>query len=301
MSHTTANLLSQHVLPDIANIILEYLKFAGQFLRSEKIDARGIAALPNGEVACANDSLRIWSPQGVRHLGHTEGYQVNCILYLPSGMLVLATEAGPIMFYTLKGTLVRTVYMHSEAVVALVLLSGGHLASGSTDATICVWDVDAGVCICTHFNDWSVFALAALPKNRLASGGRMSTTIKIWNESSLEKSFAEPDPFGFIDVLETLPGGNLASGSASGKISVWDVDAGIILYELLGNTPRVYSLLSMDDLLLSISGGKLYVWNTKTRELVNTAEVFLYGFNCAMVSGDTLVYVGACRSVIWLE
>jgi hypothetical protein len=57
----------------------------------------------------------------------------------------------------------------------------------------------------------------------------------------------------------------------------------------------------MDDLLLSISGGKLYVWNTKTRELVNTAEVFLYGFNCAMVSGDTLVYVGACRSVIWLE
>jgi hypothetical protein len=300
----TLQLLEPYMMLDIANIILEYSEgFAGQFLRSERLGAKRIAALPNGEVAYVDGTLRIWNSRGTRHVGHVGPRCATCVLYLPNGMLAVGSSAGHIMIYTIGGIYTGSMWNHSESVVSLAALPNGRLASGSVDSDICVSDVESRVCLWTHHDDSAVFTLAALPSDRLASGGAGSSTIKIWRGPLLEKSLVEKDPIDAVDALATTSDGNLASASVRGHISVWDVDAGTTIYELPSNTHRVHSLLVMPGLLLSLSNnGRCYIWNTRTRELVNTIKVSTHEFDSAIVSDGQLVYVsGAHGRLVWLE
>ena len=67
------------------------------------------------------------------------------------------------------------------AVWSLAVLPNGHLASGSHDKTIKIWNPTDGIVIRTlsgHTD--AVIELAVLPNGHLASGSE-DKTIKIWN------------------------------------------------------------------------------------------------------------------------
>ena len=69
---------------------------------------------------------------------------------------------------------------HTDWIKCLVVLPNVHLASGSEDATIKIWDTNTGKQIKTlEGHTYGINSLAVLPNGYLASGSE-DTTIKIW-------------------------------------------------------------------------------------------------------------------------
>ena len=296
-------LLEQYVPLVIADIILEYSEgFAGKFLRSERLDASCIAALPNDELAYMTATwpmpeIRIWTTQGTRHITHIGRRDITRITYLPSGVLALGTESGDIILYGINGTYLGTLRMHNDVVYVLIPLPNGRIASGSTDSTIRVWGIDSRVCLWTHVCDSAVFALAALPNGRLASGGTQSSTISIWHGHSLETSLQSD----YIDSLVALSDGNLAAGLVSGEICVWNVELRTVIYKL-GNHPRIHSLIEMPGMIISISDkGRGYVWSADAHYLMSTFKISTYYFDSVVVSGDKIVYITKNGRGVWRD
>ena len=84
-------------------------------------------------------------------------------------------------FINLKFIFIQvTLSGHTSYVYSLAVLPNGHLASGSDDKTIKIWNPTDGSVIRTLSGHSSeVLALAVLPNGHLASGSYLD--IKIWN------------------------------------------------------------------------------------------------------------------------
>jgi len=111
---------------------------------------------------------------------------------------------------------------HTDSIYALVSLPNNRLASGSTDKTICIWDVDTGECLGVlkgHTN--SVSSLVALPNGHLASGSH-DKTIRIWDLTTSECVSVLKGHTRWVTSLAVLPDGRLISGSSDRTIRVWD-------------------------------------------------------------------------------
>ena len=78
-------------------------------------------------------------------------------------------------------TIMKERIFHEKTIIRKRKLRTNILASGSSDESIKIWNIDTGECIRTltgHTN--SVYSLQLLANNKLASGSS-DATIKIWN------------------------------------------------------------------------------------------------------------------------
>jgi len=74
---------------------------------------------------------------------------------------------------------------HSEDIASLSA-GGGRLVSGGTDCRVCVWDAASGACVAVMRgaqrggHSSNVYAVAALPGGRVASGGEDGGGVRVW-------------------------------------------------------------------------------------------------------------------------
>lgn len=95
---------------------------------------------------------------------------------------------------------------HRAAVVYLLELKDGQLASGSDDSTIKLWNVSSMKCIQTLSDHrGSVYCLCQLHNDRFASCS-MDFTIKIWNQNTFQcqTTLIQNDVIRFITQLSDL-------------------------------------------------------------------------------------------------
>ncbi len=156
--------------------------------------------LPDGNIACSGDSyIKIWNTNGnlIRTLDHHWSYPYH--------------------------------------VTSMVILKNGFLASGSSDATINIWNYTKGELIKSLSSSYyGVFGLAVLPQGYLASTSPDSNSYPYF------------------------------------KLSIWDVQSYSIIQNLEGHSNYASSLdVLKDGRLVSSALDGIKIWNTTTRTLTN--------------------------------
>jgi WD40 repeat protein/serine/threonine protein kinase len=161
-------------------------------------------------------------------------------------------------------------------VVALVVLPGGRVASGSGDK-IQIWDVESGRTVSSlEGHRLPVTALAVLPDGRLISAST-NDAIYVWPSDpeqprralvSSETGCAVEFP-GTVTVLAPLSDGRLIGGDDT--LYVWDIETGRVLVELRGHEEPVTTLgVLADGRVVVGDDDRLLIWDVERGQVQAT-------------------------------
>lgn len=198
----------------------------------------------------------------------------NCIAF--SHIYDVKTEKSSIYIRnTNRGFLITKLSGHRDAVLALVELRNGNLASGSSDNTIKIWNV----------NDWTlvrtleephcaeVLSLAVLKIGHLASGNSQGS-ILVWNADTgdLVKSIEAHE--SEVCSLVVLENGCLVSAGRDNAIKIWERVSFSLMRNIAGNDFSVRSLVVLKNGCLGSldASGRVKIWNSETGCLVRSLE-----------------------------
>ena len=167
---------------------------------------------------------------------------------------------------------------NDKSICCLKLLESNrnHLASGSSDARILIWD-----CLTSsrlhildgHDNGSWVACLTELPCGFLASGGGcFDGRIKVWDIANNKqihslKDFQKERYWNQIYSLKALPQSQdlFVTGSSDDVIKIWNARLGRCVKNLYGHTNAVTDLeFNLSNQLISCSkDGSIRIWEIK--------------------------------------
>ena len=153
---------------------------------------------------------------------------------------------------------------------------GTHLASGSQDKTVRLWDT-------TNKDEWTTLqkhtgwtnVLAFSPDGKLLASGSTDTTVQLWNIATGEPLVTLTGHLNSIIALAFSSDGNiLASGSTDGTVRFWNTGNGDPLSTpITGHTEWVKAVAFSNDgsTLASVAfNGVITFWDLKTSKKSNS-------------------------------
>lgn len=150
---------------------------------------------------------------------------------------------------------------HEQDIYSLDFASDGrHIASGSGDRTIRLWDIQENQCILTLAIEDGVTTVAISPDNRFVAAGSLDKSVRIWDTQTgvlVERTEGEQGHKDSVYSVAFSPDGrNLVSGSLDKTIKMWELNnAGF--YNRAGNQPKsgkcVKTFEGHKDFVLSVA------------------------------------------------
>lgn len=107
--------------------------------------------------------------------------------------------------------------------------NGRHIASGSGDRTVRLWDMETGVQIVTLAIEDGVTTVAISPDGRFVAAGSLDKSVRVWEAATglLVERLEGPD--GHKDSVYSVAfapnGRDLVSGSLDRTIKMWELSA----------------------------------------------------------------------------
>lgn len=216
-----------------------------------------------------------------------------------SGRLVTVSPPAWECLHVLEG--------HSGIVTAVALSPDGSLiASGSTDKTIKLWDLETGKLIHTFpgrsllVRDGHTDRISALlftPDGRTLVSGSDDCTIRFWDMAALRQVHAITGHGWVISALAASQHENmLASGGGEGLISLWDLETTEAIIDLGKHRDRITALLISPDGNTLVSGSTdktVKLWDLRTDRLITTLRGFSEPITALAISPDWRTLISA--------
>jgi WD40 repeat protein len=210
--------------------------------------------------------------------------------------------------------LAHTLLGHDGGITAIALHPAGKiLASGSTDRTIKLWDLESGKLLHT-FVGRSLFSkvghgdristLTFSPDGAVLFSGSDDGTIKEWDINSRKLINTLPEPgWGISALTISQDGWTLVSGGGDGVIHLWDLERQALEASLSQHQDWVSGLILSADgntLISSSYDKKICLWDLKSDRLLNTLVGHTESVNTIAVTSDWQTLLSADRGIrIW--
>ena len=210
----------------------------------------------------------------------------NAIEYSPDGRILAAHEDRTVYLWDHISGNKHAFIGHTGDIRAIAFSKDGQMiASGGTDKTIRIWNVEAKrlMAILTGY-DSTVSTVAFSSDSSMVAGGSKNGTIRVWDAGTGDRIY---EFNGHTELVSSISfwGGDriLISSSLDGTVRFWDLVApGGSLTPPQEHGAPVYAVASSPDLsssdpdeytFVSGSADKLIrVWNMKTDQFVPTFE-----------------------------
>jgi WD40 repeat protein len=210
--------------------------------------------------------------------------------------------------------LTHTLLGHNGGITAIAIRPAGQiLASGSTDRTIKLWDLEAGKLLHT-FVGRSLFSrvghgdrvstLTFSPDGNMLFSGSDDGTIKEWdvNHRKLVNTLPEPG-WGISALTITSDGWTLVSGGGDGVVHLWDLERQALEASLSKHQDWVSGLVLSGDgntLISSSYDKKVCLWDLKSDRLLNTLIGHTERVNAIAVTSDWQTLLSADQTIkLW--
>ncbi|KAK3827997.1 MAG: hypothetical protein J3Q66DRAFT_321595 [Benniella sp.] len=186
---------------------------------------------------------------------------------------VAGLENGRISVYTTTKWEKTTLDGHSSQITQILFSSSGKVfATGSSDKTVRVWDVETGVCqfVLSGFTG-GVGSIAFSPQGgqiAIASDDEDGKTVKLWEEETGKFIRKLSGHAECITGLAYSPEGDrLVTGSSDKSVRLWNVQSGDCLHVMEGHSQGILSVSysPLNDQVASTSKDKtVLLWDTET-------------------------------------
>lgn len=200
----------------------------------------------------------------------------EAITLSPDGqVLVNGNTAGTIELLQLStGEKIRTLWGHTNAVIALAISPDGEIiASASEDNIIKLWQLSTGQELATlRGHSDRICSLAFSWDGQVLASGSDDKSIKLW-QLSTGREFRTIDGWfsGHSDSVLTVAfnpkGATLASGSADKTIKIWQASTGEELRSFTGHSNWVQAISFSPDGQIMASGSAdktIKIWQVST-------------------------------------
>ena len=153
---------------------------------------------------------------------------------------------------------------------------GTLLASGASNGTISVWDVETGEKVETLAGHGGIISLSFSPDGTLLAWSSFgsSSRVFLWDVETRERVEVLAGHTATVHSIAFSPDGTLlAAGTGDGRVFLWDVAAGERVKSLVGHTDGVESLSFAPDgsrLASASSDGAVKVWDIAAGGRVKT-------------------------------
>jgi WD40 repeat protein/transcriptional regulator with XRE-family HTH domain len=179
-----------------------------------------------------------------------------------------AGRRGEVRLWRGAGQTLRRVWQaHTDIATALAFSPDERLlASGSTDGSVKLWDVESGAALWSGGQANTILCVAFASDGGLLASGGLDATVRLWDAKlgTLHEALPHPGP---VSALAWSPAGRLlATGDDAGTIRLWEIPPSgpaTCVESLVGHSSWVWGLAFAPDesLLASASwDGSVKLW-----------------------------------------
>jgi WD40 repeat protein len=205
----------------------------GRVLSGHTQSVLGLALLDERHLASVSRdrTLRIWNLVTARCEHHAVAHDaaVLTVVHLGQGRLATGGADCAIKIWNQEARQIAGIQAHSSWVWKLARLSDNVFASASEDGSVKLWHSRTGEQLGCFPGGTALRTLAVSPDAKRLVTGDVAGRVRIWNRERIEAEFLAHD--AAIRCLTFLDSNTLASGGEDFRLRIWTLEPPRTVYE----------------------------------------------------------------------